>query len=85
LEYAPIDDWDGEVAVRLSGHDLVWPVQNVERANSTLLLGGITQGTNEIWGDTFWFELVCNPELSCIRYWHDRAVWREDPILEEPT
>lgn len=48
---------EGELQARLPGGVLCWHVETSERAGGEWLLGGLTRGTREIWGETYWFEL----------------------------
>ena len=38
----------------------------------------MTDGSEPLWGDEFWFELRFSDAPSLIRYWGNQVVWRED-------
>jgi hypothetical protein len=80
IRYALIDDWDGSIAVSIAGIKLAWPVETVEKEGDLVRICGLTHGTRELWGDVFWFELICRTDPECIRYWADRKIWRQDQV-----
>jgi hypothetical protein len=47
---------EGEFLVSSGAAKMTWRVEVCERANGGWRLAGLTQGTVEIWGDTYWFE-----------------------------
>ena len=56
-----------------------WDVVDADRDNDgSLVWGGMTTGSEEVWNDQFWFELRLNDHPPVIRYWGDKVIWRED-------
>ncbi|WP_197427472.1 hypothetical protein [Bradyrhizobium retamae] len=43
-----------------------------------VVLGGITTGSQAVWGDCYWFEVEANAGARCIEYWGDQVLWRKD-------
>ena len=79
IAYEPTDDWEGRIETTIDGVSMVWPVDNVEK-DDVLHLCGLTHGSQEIWGDIFWFELIVDGSPKLIRYWGDQVISHEDPI-----
>ncbi|QZD88143.1 hypothetical protein [Qipengyuania psychrotolerans] len=80
--YVPRGEWDdGLVRVNIASHEMWWGVEIAEQEGTSLSVCGITSGTQEIWNDVFWFEIICSPEPKSIRYWGDRIIWREDSAV----
>lgn len=52
---------EGELEARLPGGALAWRVETCERDGAGWRLGGLTRGTQRLWGDTYWFELRTGP------------------------
>ena len=83
VAFHPTDAWDGRIDVSIGKHEMTWQVMNAEReAGGGLILGGMTNGSSDLWGDLFWFELRLDDSPPVIRYWGDRVVWREDTAVE---
>lgn len=56
LAFAPNAD-EGVLEARLPGGVLLWAVDVCERDGVGWRLGGLTRGTQTLWGDTYWFEM----------------------------
>ena len=56
--FVPHDDWDGEIAVVISGHAMVWQVLSVDFEDGQSSLSGTTQGSESVWPTQFWFRLT---------------------------
>ena len=46
--------------------------------NGGIVIEGMTNGTQKIWNDQFWFELRLNDVPAVMRYWGNKVIWRED-------
>lgn len=80
--FRPIDDWDGIIEVSIGGHSMQWLVVHADREDSgQIVLGGMTDGTEDIWNGYFWFELRIGDIPPVIRYWGDKVIWREDKAV----
>ncbi|KQY34999.1 hypothetical protein ASD38_00005 [Caulobacter sp. Root487D2Y] len=81
LAFRPLDECDGVVEVTIAGEAMSWyVVRGDEEEDGTVSLSGMTVGSDVIWGDQFWFELVLKPGPVQIKYWGDRVLWRSDTI-----
>ena len=79
IQFAPTDGWDGVIDVTIGGVTMRWHVVNAEREDSgAVVLEGMTDGSDPLWGDEFWFELRFSDVPPLIRYWGNQVVWRED-------
>jgi hypothetical protein len=79
LHFRPTDEWDGIIDVTIGGLAMRWSVDeaDVDETGGTVL-GGMTSGSDEIWNDTYWFELRLAETPPVMRYWGDKVIWRED-------
>lgn len=48
---------EGELRAQLPGSVLLWHVEACEFDGGQWRLSGLTRGTQDLWGDTYWFEL----------------------------
>lgn len=48
---------EGELRVTHGSMTMRWSVENCERTDGGWRLAGLTRGTTDLWGDTYWFEL----------------------------
>jgi hypothetical protein len=79
LAFRPLDEWDGVIEVTIAGEAMSWHVvRGDEEEDGTVSLSGMTVGSDAVWGDQFWFELVTKPGPAQIKYYGDRALWRND-------
>lgn len=78
LHFVPHDDWDGEIAVVIAGHAMVWQVLTVDFEDGQLSLSGGTEGSESIWPTQFWFRLLPGRKQSRIEYWGNQVIWRTD-------
>lgn len=79
IHFEPTDEWDGVINVSISGLAMCWHVMDAEEeAGGSVVLGGMTNGSEPLWKDQFWFELRFNDTPPLIRYWGNQVVWRED-------
>jgi hypothetical protein len=79
VRFQPINEWDGIIEVSIGGTPMRWHVMNVKQEdNGGIVIGGMTNGTEKIWNDQFWFELRPNDLPAVIRYWGNKVIWRED-------
>ena len=70
---------DGDIEVSIDGISMTWTVDSVDcEGGSGIVMGGMTTGSEAIWGDQFWFELRPDDSPPVIRYWGDQVIWRED-------
>ena len=84
LSFTPYDEWDGKITTTIAGVPMVWQVvRSDEEPDGTFTLSGMTVGSDEIWNDQFWFELVVRPLPRAITYFGDRVVWRVDAAAEQ--
>lgn len=84
VDFHPTDEWDGQIHVTINEHEMTWEVTDADiEKEGGLVLGGITDGSDEIWGDQFWFELRLHDRPPVIRYWGDRVIWREDFLFRD--
>ena len=54
-----------------------WAVYVCERNAHGWELCGITQGTQHVWGDTYWFELRLGPAVR-LNFWGNQVLIRSD-------
>ena len=79
IDFAPTGKGEGKIEVSIAGHQMTWPVEGTSVGDSDReFLGGMTVGSEVIWGSVFWFELHLNNSPPLMRYWGDKAIWRED-------
>lgn len=79
IRFRPTDDWDGVIDLSIGERPMRWTVLDAnQETGGTVVLGGVTDGTEEVWGDQFWFELRFQDTPPIIRYWGDQVVWWED-------
>jgi hypothetical protein len=79
ISFEPTGEWDGRIDVSIGGVKMQWDVVDADRDNDgSLVLGGMTTGSEEVWNDQFWFELRLKDSPPVIRYWGDKVIWRED-------
>jgi hypothetical protein len=78
LSYAPLDDWAGTIEVRIKSVAMSWHVVRYEEEDGQFSMSGMTVGSDEIWGDQFWFELWPHLAPARIDYFGDRVLWRSD-------
>ena len=79
IQFEPTDEWDGIINVSIGGLKMRWGVDEARREEAgDLVLSGMTNGSESLWNDQFWFELRLNDAPPIIRYWGDKIVWRED-------
>lgn len=81
IDFRPTDEWDGLIDVTIRNLQMEWSVVDASRErDGAVVLGGMTTGSEELWGDQFWFELRVDDTPPIIRYWGDRVIWREDRV-----
>lgn len=79
IHFTPTDQWDGIIDVSIGGLAMRWHVVEADKEETgAVVLGGMTQGSEPIWDDAFWFELRISDEPKLIRYWGNQVIWRED-------
>ena len=79
IHFRPAGEWDGIIDVTIGGLAMKWVVDDAHAdAGGRAVLGGMTSGSDQLWNDTFWFELRLADAPPVIRYWADKVVWRED-------
>ncbi|WP_144439918.1 hypothetical protein [Methylobacterium sp. AMS5] len=77
--FQPIDDWDGIIDISISGMSMRWDVVSaVKDEDGSVFLGGMTSGTEELWGDVYWFSLDFENIPPVIDYWGNCVLWRQD-------
>jgi len=55
-----------------------WYVVRYDDEDGQLSMSGMTVGSDEIWGDQFWFQLWPRSAPARIDYFGDRVLWRSD-------
>jgi hypothetical protein len=79
LDFQRSDEWDGQMDVIIAGVAMRWNVDNVEQYDDgSMALGGLTQGSESLWQDCFWFQLYLNPMPVRIEYWGNQVLLRTD-------
>lgn len=79
IQFEPTDEWDGVIDVSIGSVATRWQVLDANREeDGAVVLGGMTDGSEALWGDQFWFELRFSDAPPLIRYWGNQVVWRED-------
>ncbi|GAB4352776.1 MAG: hypothetical protein Kow00114_01590 [Kiloniellaceae bacterium] len=79
IHFQPDGRWDGLIDVTIGGMEMQWAVDDVRHDESgALAIGGMTRGSEDLWGQQYWFELRPNDSPAVIRYWGDKVVWRSD-------
>lgn len=79
IHFRPSDEWDGTINVTIAGLAMRWSVDDADlEEGGGKVLGGMTSGSDELWNDTYWFELRLADTPPVIRYWADKVIWRED-------
>lgn len=79
IQFKPTDQWDGVIDVSIGGLAMRWHVVDAdEEETGEVVLGGMTDGSEPIWDDAFWFELRIGNAPPLIRYWGNQVIWRED-------
>ncbi len=79
LHFQPTDGPDGLIRVSIAGVDMEWDsVDAKHEPGGGIVLSGMAYGTEQLWNDTYWFELRLGDSPPVIRYWADKVVWRED-------
>ncbi|MEM6826747.1 MAG: hypothetical protein AAF553_02270 [Pseudomonadota bacterium] len=82
ISYQPQDVWDGVIETEIGGQPMFWGADAIHREAGQVSIGGMSYGTEELWGDVFWFEIVLDGDLlpKQINYWGETGtgVWRTD-------
>ena len=79
LAFRPLDEWDGVIEVTIAGEAMTWHVvRGDEEEDGTVSISGMTGGSDVVWRDQFWFELVMKPEPIHINFWGNQVLWRRD-------
>lgn len=79
LDYRPLNEWDdGVIQVSIRGASMVWRVQAAFLTDGQIGVGGMTDGSEEIWRDEWWFDFWLGAIPPRIDYWGNRVLWRSD-------
>ncbi len=78
LAYVRLDDWAGVIKVKIKGASMSWHVVRFDDDDGKFSMSGMTVGSDEIWGDQFWFQLWPRAAPVRIDYFGDRVLWRTD-------
>lgn len=79
IQFEPTGEQDGVIHVSISSVAMRWHVVDADREDGgAIVLGGMTNGSEVLWGDQFWFELRFSGTPPLIRYWANQVIWRED-------
>jgi hypothetical protein len=83
VSFTPLNETDhGRLDVSLNGVAMRWWVQRADvEADSSVSIGGMTEGAQQFWQDEFWFELVVGPGARTITYWGDQVLVRVDQAM----
>ncbi len=86
LAFRSTNDGDGEIDVTICGHGMTWWVTRIEKEDDgKVCLSGMTQGSEDLWNDQFFFMLRVGSGEPTIEYWGDKVLWRTDMSAEIRT
>jgi len=69
----------GLIETKIGGVEMTWIVDFVEKtAEGHWELGGLTRGSQDVWGDTYWFEMRTAAGAP-LNLWGDQILLRSDP------
>jgi hypothetical protein len=78
VEFTPTND-DGSIKATIIGAPMTWRVDFVGlNEGGDVVLGGLTRGSEAVWGDCYWFRVKADAGAPCIEYWGDQVLWRKD-------
>jgi hypothetical protein len=83
IAYNPQYGDDGLLEAEITGISMQWVVELSEQDSDGWRLAGITHGSQAIWGDCYWFELILLDRPIEIRYWGNGVVWRTDQSIRK--
>jgi len=79
LCFEPLDEWDGAFVVEGLAHPMRWSVLSIDRKDTgELIFSGMTDGSQVLWGDQYWYEAQVEPEPARVSFWGDRVLVRID-------
>jgi hypothetical protein len=69
----------GSINTTIVGTHMTWHVDFVGlNEGGDVVLGGITRGSETVWGDCYWFRVEAWAGAPYIEYWGDQILWRKD-------
>jgi hypothetical protein len=79
LEFEPSATQHGTIKTEIGGKQMTWHVDFVDvDQNGGTTLGGLTKGTEGVWGDCYWFNIQAGADAPYIEYWGNQVLWRTD-------
>lgn len=82
LTYNACPNTNGRVDAEIRGVTMKWFVQVIDQGDEGVSLSGMTSGSQAIWHDQFWFELLPEATPPRIDYWGNQVLWRTDRSLD---
>lgn len=83
LHFEAIDEWDGDFLVDGLSISMTWSVLTIDRTKEGgLVFAGGTDGSEELWGDHFWYEARVEPGPPTVTLWGDQVIVRVDEAPE---
>ncbi|WP_036051053.1 hypothetical protein [Bradyrhizobium sp. Tv2a-2] len=78
VEFTPTNGL-GSIKTTIGDAAMTWHVDFVGlNEGGDVILGGITTGSQAVWGDCYWFEVEADAGARSIEYWGDQVLWRKD-------
>ena len=79
LHFEPIDEWDGRFLVKGLAVPMTWGVLTINRTEeSGLVFAGGTDGSEDVWGEYYWFEARIEPGPPTVTFWGNQVIARID-------
>lgn len=79
LRFEPLDEWDGSFIVEGLQKPMTWSVLTIDRnEDGELIFAGGTEGSEDVWGDYFWYEAQLEPAPPKITLWGNQVIARVD-------
>lgn len=82
LRFEPIDEWDGSFIVEGLQKPMTWSVLTIDRnEDGELIFAGGTDGSDEVWGECYWYEARLEPTPPQIILWGIQIIARIDQAV----
>ena len=79
MHFEAIHEWDGRFLVEGLGIPMTWSVLTIDRTEEVgLVFAGGTDGSEDLWGDHYWFEAQIEPGLPTVTLWGNQVIVRID-------
>jgi len=63
IRFTILEEFEGRIEVTIGDQKMEWYVESVDYSGSKITrLGGLTRGSEVVWGDCYWFELQADQD-----------------------